>query len=75
MRDVERAMKVITWFYSNSELIARVIKEEENVSEESSAEESDEDEDSDYEVQDDQVIFISSIRLISLPETIKENST
>ena len=58
-------MKVITWFHSNSELIARVIKEEVNVSEESSEDESDEDEDenSDYEVQDDQVIFI---RLISL---------
>ena len=70
-------MKVITWFHSNSELIARVIKEEVNVSEESSEEESDEDEDedSDYEVQDDQVIFIPLIRLILLPETIKENST
>ena len=63
-------MKVITWFHSNSELIARVIKEEVNVSEESSEDEcdedEDEDEDSDYEVQDDQVIFIRLIRLISL---------
>ena len=70
-------MKVITWFHSNSELISRVIKEEVNVSEESSEDESDEDEDedSDYEIQDDQVIFIRLIRLILIPETVKENST
>ena len=44
LRDVERAMKVITWFYSNSELILRVIKAKVNVTEDSSEEESDEDE-------------------------------
>ena len=43
LRDVERAMKVITWFHSNSELIARVIKEEVDVTGESSEDESDED--------------------------------
>ena len=57
LRDVERAMKVITWFYSNSELILRVIKAKVSVTEESSEEESDkenesdEDEDSYDEVQ------------------------
>ena len=44
LRDVERAMKVITWFYSNSELILGVIKAKVSVTEESSEEESDEDE-------------------------------
>lgn len=29
MRDVERAMKVITWFYGNSELISKSITEAE----------------------------------------------
>ena len=50
LRDVERAMKVIMWFYSNSELIQRVIKdndssrnEDSDSSEESSEDESDED--------------------------------
>ena len=28
MRDVERAMKVIVWFHTNSELIDEVIREE-----------------------------------------------
>ncbi|CAB4040909.1 Hypothetical predicted protein, partial [Paramuricea clavata] len=49
LRDVERAMKVIVWFYSNSELIDQVIGDEDNVrdedndsSEESSEEESSE---------------------------------
>ena len=65
LRDVERAMKVITWFHSNSELIARVIKEEVNVSEESSEDESDEDED-EYganKEQNEQVIYFTSISL------------
>ena len=50
LRDVERAMKVIMWFYSNSELIQRVIKDDDSSrnidsesSEESSEGESDED--------------------------------
>ena len=30
MRDVERAMKVIMWFYTNSKLIDEVIREESN---------------------------------------------
>ena len=67
MRDVERAMKVITWFYSNSDLIVGVIEDGVTVAVESSEDESDEDvkevhvgedmdEDSDDEVQVVQVI-------------------
>ena len=67
MRDVERAMKVITWFYSNSNLIVGVIEDGVTVAEESSEDESDEDvkevhvgedmdEDSDEEIQVVQVI-------------------
>lgn len=41
MRDVERAMKVITWLHSNSELIKSVIRCE------------DYEEDEDYEVDED----------------------
>ena len=46
LRDVERAMKVILWFHSNSELISRVIdgqdsEEYDDSDEESSEEESD----------------------------------
>ena len=46
LRDVERAMKVIMWFYSNSELIHRVIEESTNAGNEGreSSEESSEDE-------------------------------
>ena len=60
-------MKVITWFYSNSDLIVGVIEDGVTVAEESSEDESDEDvkevyvgedmdEDSDDEVQVVQVI-------------------
>ena len=62
-------MKVITWFYSNSDLIVGVIEDGDTVAEESSDDESDEDvkevhvgefedmdEDSDDEVQVVQVI-------------------
>ena len=62
-------MKVITWFYSKSELIIRVIKDEVTVAEELSEDESDEyeDEDSDDEEQyededsdvEEQVIYIT----------------
>ena len=46
MRDVERAMKVITWFYSNSELIIKVIGDEnEYEDDDSSFAESSEEED------------------------------
>ncbi|CAB4037138.1 Hypothetical predicted protein, partial [Paramuricea clavata] len=46
LRDVERAMKVIIWFHSNSELINWVIGDEDNESsEESSEDESDENND------------------------------
>ena len=46
MRDVERAMKVITWFYSNSELIIKIIGEEDEYGDEdSSSGESGEEED------------------------------
>lgn len=66
LRDVERAMKVITWFYSNSELIIRVIKDEVTVSEESSEDESDGDwiEESDDEEQIEQVIHTRLIILL-----------
>ena len=37
MRDVERAMKVIVWFYTNSELIDEVIGEEGNGRDEDSS--------------------------------------
>ena len=47
LRDVERAMKVIVWFYSNSELIDEVIREEGNDKDEDSSEESSEDQDED----------------------------
>ena len=39
MRDVERAMKVITWFYVNSDLISKVIAEPDNNQESESSEE------------------------------------
>ena len=57
-------MKVITWFYSNSELINKVIRDGVNVAENSSEDENNEDMDveSDDEVQVEQVI---RIRLIS----------
>lgn len=59
-------MKVITWFYSNSELIIRVIKDEVTVSEESSEDESDGDwiEESDDEEQIEQVIHTRLIILL-----------
>ncbi|XP_028416584.1 E3 ubiquitin-protein ligase rnf213-alpha-like [Dendronephthya gigantea] len=46
LRDVERAMKVITWFYSNSELIIKIIGDvdgngDKNTSSEESSEEED----------------------------------
>ncbi|CAB4035138.1 Hypothetical predicted protein, partial [Paramuricea clavata] len=51
LRDVERAMKVIVWFYSNSELIDQVIGDEDNVRDEDndSSEESSEEESSENE--------------------------
>ena len=56
-------MKVITWFYSNSELINKVIRDDVNVAENSSEDENNEDMDveSDDEVQVEQVIRIRLI--------------
>ena len=65
MRDVERAMKVITWFYSNSELIARVVEEDDNGAEESSEDESGEDDDVDSD-NEEQVEQVSCFKLIIL---------
>ena len=71
-------MKVITWFYSNSELIDRVINAKVNITEELSEEESSEDEiqessddesneddgeDSDDALQVQQVISIREIKV------------
>lgn len=43
MRDVERAMKVITWFYVNADLISNILNEPgNNHSGESSVDDSDE---------------------------------
>ena len=44
MRDVERAMKVITWFYVNSDLISKIIAEPDNNQESVSSEEDSDDE-------------------------------
>jgi hypothetical protein len=67
LRDVERAMKVIIWFYSNSELINWVIGDGDNVrdqdnksSEESSEDESDENDDNQVE----QVSFLRFFLLL-----------
>ena len=53
LRDVERAMKVIMWFYTNSELIDEVIGEEGHDTNEDSCGESskNENEDSDDELE------------------------
>ena len=51
-------MKVITWFYSNTELLIKVTGDDASVSEESSEDESDEDENSDGDLQVQQVIYI-----------------
>ena len=64
MRDVERAMTVIMWFYSNSQLIDQVIEDGDSArgadsdsSEESSEEENDED--AREIAQDEQVRFFT----------------
>lgn len=58
-------MKVITWFYSNSELLVGVIKEEVNIAAGLNENECDEDE---YKHSDDETRFeeVISIRLIVL---------
>ena len=38
MRDVERAMKVITWFFTNAELITRIVGEEDEIADGDSSE-------------------------------------
>ena len=50
MRDVERAMKVITWFYVNSDLISKVIAEPDNNQESESSEEDSDDEGNEREL-------------------------
>ena len=45
LRDVERAMKVIMWFYSNSELIDRAIHDDDNADEDSDSSEESSNED------------------------------
>ena len=63
LRDVERAMKVIIWFHSNSELINLVIGDEDNESsEESSEDESDENNDDVEQVE--QVSFLRFFLLL-----------
>ena len=49
MRDVERAMKVITWFYVNSDLISKIIAEPDNSRESESSEEDSDDEENEQE--------------------------
>ena len=44
LRDVERAMEVILWFHSNSDLISQVIDGEDNDGDDDSEEESSEEE-------------------------------
>ena len=81
LRDVERAMKVIVWFCSNSELINEVIAvnardEESESSEESSEDEKDGSDESDDDVkqvrQDEQVRFLKFFHLLHEDLIIKQ---
>ena len=64
LRDVERAMKVIIWFYSNSELINWVIGDGDNVRDNKSSGESSEDESDEND--DNQVEQVSFLRFFLL---------
>ena len=58
LRDVERAIKVILWFYSNSDLIARVIDGEDRDGDDESDEElSEEGSDRSYVDDDDEDVI------------------
>ena len=67
MRDVERAMKVIVWFYSNSELINQVIGDEDNVKDEDddSSEESSEEESSENDKLNNAVVQVEQVSFVS----------
>ena len=67
LRDVERAMKVIMWFYSNSELIQLVMEDDANASDDEdsdSSEEPSEDESAEEDIQETEQV--EQVRLLKV---------
>jgi hypothetical protein len=67
LRDVERAMKVIMWFYSNSKLIQPVMEDDDNASDDEdsdSSEEPSEDESAEEDIQETEQV--EQVRLLKV---------